>query len=262
MPRLSLASFNTHYATLPRQGTRRRVYDFATVLVGLDADVVVLQEVWRPDAGTGVIEAAAAELGVPMEYEVLGRATMLGRWPHPTTGRGEGTYGVAVLTKLPMRRIAAIPVGPTRLDPSPCRTVLHVEIDVDGTALQVLGTHLSSRLPHVPMLQLRQLARNAPPPGVPAVIAGDCNFWGPGVRSFLRGWRRAVRGRTWPAGRPHSQIDHVLVRPADVRVLDGRVLDDVGSDHRPVRVELDVPPDRLRSGSDQGESPENASSWE
>jgi endonuclease/exonuclease/phosphatase family metal-dependent hydrolase len=238
VPRLTLASFNTHYGIQPRQGTRVHDYDVATVLAGLDADVIVLQEVWRPDDRTSLIDAAAARLGLTMQHEVLGRATMRARWPHPTTRRGEGTYGVAVLTKLPMRHVAAIPVGPTRLDPAPCRTVLHVEIDVGGTPIQVLGAHLSSRLPHAPLLQLRQLARNVPPPGTPAVIAGDCNFWGPGVRTFLRGWRRAVRGRTWPAGRPHSQIDHVLVRPDDVRVLDGRVLPDVGSDHRPVRVEL------------------------
>jgi endonuclease/exonuclease/phosphatase (EEP) superfamily protein YafD len=48
-----------------------------------------------------------------------------------------------------------------------------------------------------------------------------------------------VKGRTWPASRPHSQIDHVLVRgPIDVEAAD--ILGDVGSDHRPVRVRLHV----------------------
>ncbi len=46
-------------------------------------------------------------------------------------------------------------------------------------------------------------------------------------------------GRTWPAWRPHSQIDHILVRGA-LRPVDGRVLPDSGSDHRPVRAELEV----------------------
>jgi endonuclease/exonuclease/phosphatase family metal-dependent hydrolase len=49
-----------------------------------------------------------------------------------------------------------------------------------------------------------------------------------------------VRGRTWPAHRPHSQIDHVLVRD-DVEVVDAAVLDEVASDHRPVRVTLRLP---------------------
>ena len=50
------------------------------------------------------------------------------------------------------------------------------------------------------------------------------NLWGPPVSSFFRGWRRAVIGRTWPAHRPHSQLDHVLVTPAG-RVVDARVAD-------------------------------------
>jgi endonuclease/exonuclease/phosphatase family metal-dependent hydrolase len=66
------------------------------------------------------------------------------------------------------------------------------------------------------------------------VIAGDHNFWGPGVVSYLRGWRRAVRGRTWPARFPHSQIDHILVNE-HITSYRGEVLPDLGSDHRPVR---------------------------
>jgi endonuclease/exonuclease/phosphatase family metal-dependent hydrolase len=38
---------------------------------------------------------------------------------------------------------------------------------------------------------------------------------------------------------PHSQIDHILVRP-EVGVIDSAVLRDVGSDHRPVRATLHV----------------------
>jgi endonuclease/exonuclease/phosphatase (EEP) superfamily protein YafD len=74
------------------------------------------------------------------------------------------------------------------------------------------------------------------------VVAGDCNFWGPPVVILLAdGWRRTVTGRTWPARRPHSQIDQVLVRPGDVRVLDAEVGADVGSDHRPLRVRVAWP---------------------
>jgi endonuclease/exonuclease/phosphatase (EEP) superfamily protein YafD len=84
------------------------------------------------------------------------------------------------------------------------------------------------------------MARLVPRPGTPAVVAGDHNFWGPGVVAYMRGWKRGVKGRTWPAQRPHSQIDHVLYRPGDVEVLEGRVLPSVWSDHRPVRVVLRV----------------------
>jgi endonuclease/exonuclease/phosphatase family metal-dependent hydrolase len=159
----------------------------------------------------------------------------LRHWPH-LARNGEGTLGIGVLTRLPARRIGAIQLGPTVGDPAPARTALHVEIDVGGSPLQVVAVHLTSRLLHGPMVQLGRLARAVPEDDA-AVIAGDCNFWGPGVRMYLRGWRRAVRGRTWPARFPHSQIDHVLVRPM-MKVHRGEVLPDVGSDHRPVRADL------------------------
>ena len=51
-----------------------------------------------------------------------------------------------------------------------------------------------------------------------------------------------MRGRTWPASRPHSQIDHILVRNGHgVALLDHEVLPEVGSDHRPVRATLRLP---------------------
>ncbi len=65
------------------------------------------------------------------------------------------------------------------------------------------------------------------------------NTWGPLVRRFLPGWHRAVIGSTWPAWRPHSQIDHILCAGV-ARVVDGSVCPDFGSDHRPVRARLEL----------------------
>jgi endonuclease/exonuclease/phosphatase family metal-dependent hydrolase len=48
-----------------------------------------------------------------------------------------------------------------------------------------------------------------------------------------------VRGRTWPASRPHSQIDHILVRRS-VRAVESEVLPPQGSDHRGVRAVLRI----------------------
>ena len=57
----------------------------------------------------------------------------------------------------------------------------------------------------------RQLRTEARPD---AVLAGDMNTWGPLVHLFMPGWQRAVIGRTWPSWKPHSQIDHIMVRGA------------------------------------------------
>jgi len=75
----------------------------------------------------------------------------------------------------------------------------------------------------------------------PAIVAGDFNLWGPAVAGLFKGWRRTVRGRTYPAHRPHSQIDHVLVNAA-ISWSDAEVLPAFGSDHRAVKVRLAIAP--------------------
>jgi endonuclease/exonuclease/phosphatase family metal-dependent hydrolase len=236
VPDLSLATFNTHYGFRPYRFPPRTPYDVLAAMKELDTQVVVVQEHWRPDGVRGVVDDAADTLGYEVEHELTGPGTGRSRWPHLTRD-GEGTVGIAVLSRLPVRRVGTIALGPTFRDPAPNRTALHVEIDVDGTPVQVVAVHLTSRLPHGPPAQLRRLARAVPSADELAIVAGDCNFWGPGVVSIMRGWRRAARGRTWPASSPHSQIDHILVRSA-IEVRAGEVVRDVGSDHRPVRAEL------------------------
>jgi endonuclease/exonuclease/phosphatase family metal-dependent hydrolase len=239
MATFTLVSFNAHAGLSPRRNGRCEPYDLTTVLKSFDADVIVVQETWWPDGEPSAVDRAAAALGSEVFALPFGRGVME-PWPHVRfDGRGDGEVGLSIMSRLPARLVATLGLGRVAADPTPERGALHLEVDVGGTALALVGVHLSSRLPHGPPTQLRRLASVLPEPGRPAVVAGDCNFWGPGVRTFLRGWRRAVRGRTWPASVPHSQIDHILVRP-DVGVVDSAVLGDVGSDHRPVRATLHV----------------------
>lgn len=241
MPDLSLASFNTHYGVHASRRAHPRAFDMTAALASLDTDVVVVQELWRPDGERGAVDDAATALGYEIVYEPTSRATLGPHWPHLVPD-GEGESGIAVLSRLPVRRIGSLALGPTPGDPAPVRTALDVEVDVGPRRLRIVAVHLTSRLPHGPVLQLRRLAPLLPTPGTPTVIAGDCNFWGPGVVGLLRGWRRTVRGRTWPSRMTHSQIDHILVRPGDgIRASGGRVLPRVGSDHLPVRVDLALP---------------------
>jgi endonuclease/exonuclease/phosphatase (EEP) superfamily protein YafD len=106
--------------------------------------------------------------------------------------------------------------------------------------VHLVGLHTSSKLYFAgPVTHLRTLRPLLPSGPEPAIVAGDFNLWGPGVVRLLPGWRRAVVGRTWPAHRPHSQIDHVLVNSA-VETLESEILPRFGSDHLPVKVRLVV----------------------
>jgi endonuclease/exonuclease/phosphatase family metal-dependent hydrolase len=185
------------------------------------------------------VQKVAAELGSQLHELTLGRAR-LEPWPHLLSAHGgRGTTGVAVMSRFPSERRGVLPLPKVWGDPARRRGALHVEIDVDGHPVDLVAVHLTSRLPHGPVIQMRHLWPQLPPPTRTAIVAGDHNFWGPGVVASLPRWRRAVRGRTWPAPRPHSQIDHILVRDG-TRVVSSEVLPDVGSDHRPVRAHLQI----------------------
>ncbi len=245
MPELTVCSFNCHAGVRARQNGACTPYDLDAVLLdlGADADVIVVQESWTPDGGVPAVRRVADASGMHLLELRFGRAR-LEPWPHvPRDQNGHGTVGLAILSHLPMAEQGRLAVGMVPGDHTPERGGLHVALDVAGTEVDLIGVHLTSRLPYGPPIQLRRLAAQLPSPGRrPAIVAGDCNFWGPGVQTFLPGWSRTVRGRTWPASRPHSQIDHILVRSGDgVQVLDHEVLPEVGSDHRPVRATLELP---------------------
>jgi endonuclease/exonuclease/phosphatase family metal-dependent hydrolase len=239
MPELNLTSFNAHAGLRARRNGFCEPYDLDAVLHGFDADVIVVQESWTPDGGTAAVRRFADAIDAQVFELHFGRAR-LEPWPHvPRDGEGIGDVGLAIVSRIPAEVQGRLAVGTVPGDPTPERGGLHVVLDVGGTKVDLVGVHLSSRLPYGPPTQLRRLAPQLPNGGRPAIVAGDCNFWGPGVAAFLPGWTRTVRGRTWPARRPHSQIDHILVRTGDgFEVVDHEVLPEVGSDHRPVWARL------------------------
>jgi endonuclease/exonuclease/phosphatase family metal-dependent hydrolase len=241
MPALKITSFNCHAGVRARHNGVCDPYDLDAVLRGFDADVIVVQESWRPDGGPGVVRRFGESVGAQVFEMPFGRARLAPR-PHvPRDGGGTGDVGLAVVSRIPAELEGRLKLGKVPGDPTPERGGLHVRLDVDGILVDLVGVHLTSRLPYGPPTQMRRLRRQLPE-GNPTVVAGDCNFWGPGVTAFLPGWTRTVRGRTWPASRPHSQIDHILVRDGDgVEVVNSAVLPAVGSDHRPVRATLRVP---------------------
>jgi endonuclease/exonuclease/phosphatase family metal-dependent hydrolase len=184
-------------------------------------------------------------------------------------GYEEGTWGLAVLCRHRIVTTEALELGRLKRDFTR-RGALIVELDVGPAAgvsppeseaepattsesedraplgatapqevvlpegnFTVIGTH-AAHLSDGSPFQIRRLHRALPKDAGPAALAGDMNLWGPPVSLLLPGWRRAVRGRTWPAWRPHSQLDHILVNRA-VTILEGEVVHTGNSDHLAVR---------------------------
>lgn len=222
--------------------TYRDSYDVAASLVAFDADLLVLPESFRPDAEPGMLDLLAS-IGYQVETVPILR---IEAWHSSSSGRGwrpsPGTWCLAVASRLPVLQRRELSMGKVFRDPAGVRSALQVDVDVDGRRVTVVGLHASSKLYFAgPVTHLRTLRSSLPDGPEPAIVSGDFNLWGPGVEGLLPGWRRAVRGRTYPAHRPHSQIDHVLVN-AEVECIDSQVLEPFGSDHLAVKARLSVAP--------------------
>ncbi|MCU1353782.1 MAG: metal-dependent hydrolase [Acidimicrobiales bacterium] len=236
MPSFDLVSCNLRWGL----GVDGRPFDLRRACRGFDTDLIALQEVWEPTDGPDPMASIAAELGYTSYTAHLSPST-LSPFPQITDdpARADGTWGIALLTRLPVRSVRTVDLGrlTERWDVAR-RLAVVAEVDVGGTAVVVAAVHLSFVLPNA-AAQLRRL-RGLLPADRPSVVVGDCNLWGPVAATMLGGWRRAVRGRTWPADRPHSQLDHVLVSPG-ITVVAAGVDPPIGSDHLPVRATLEVP---------------------
>jgi endonuclease/exonuclease/phosphatase family metal-dependent hydrolase len=264
---LSVATFNVH-AGVDGWG---RPFDVVGACRAIDADVLVLEETWTPENRTGIAAAVGGALGYAVFEQPMAGGRLAGPHPHadgrwmkafdwrgsshaiyldserPFSSRVRrsgryldaepGHWGLAVLSRLPIRGRSVIDLGRLQQDRAR-RFALVLDLEVDGIPLTVVGTHMSHIRHGAPVqfLRLSRAIRRLAPSG-PGILAGDMNLWGPAVAAFFPEWRRALLRKTWPAWRPHSQVDHILIR-GPLAVEGGEAYTSMGSDHRPLRVRL------------------------
>lgn len=234
MTPLVVVSYNIHRGLgLDR---RRDLDRIAAVIAETEPDVIGLQEVIRED-GDRVPEAdQAVYLARKLGMEVVMGETR----PH-----GTGTYGNAVLTRLPI-------VGSVRCDLS-CgarepRGSLRVDVAVDGSVLHIFNCHfgLAFRERREQLELLASFIRAGSCEG-PRVVMGDFNEWhrGPvtkGLRLEFSSPMRRMR-RTHPAMFPIFKLDRIYwdveLQGEEFHVHRSR-LARVASDHLPVVARLRV----------------------
>ena len=201
----------------------------ADVLRALDADVITLQEIDRGTERTDRVDQAR-RLG-----ELLGMEAHFGDFM-PYQG---GEYGMAVLSRLPIRRVENIRLP----DGDEPRTALEVEVAIGPEArpVSVVGIHFY-RTPEERLAQAEALSVALDAREHPVVLAGDFNsFRGDIVMSALRReeWYLVDKQdspMTFPADAPAREIDFVLLRPAGAfEIVEHRVIEEkLVSDHRPL----------------------------
>src|SRR6202020_991517 len=203
---VTLASRNLH-GGLTSHG---EPFDVAAACHRLKADVITLQEAWRPEAEPDVVTSVAAALGAEGRPRGLARATSRARLGLGTD-QGAGTWGLAVLSVLPVTGYQEIELGRAPGDQIGRAAQVLTLATPEGTALRGVNTHLTHR--YSSPVQLALLVHRLAGSSLPTVLAGDLNMPRPGTL-VARGYRSVVRGRSFPAGRPLIQLDHMLLRGA------------------------------------------------
>jgi len=244
MPRI--LTYNVHRCV----GTDKRldVARVADVIASFEPDIVALQELDVGRRRTGHVDQA---------HEIAHRLEMAFRF-HPAMRVEEELYGDAILTRYPERLVQAAPLPGydpmmQMLEP---RGALWLAVDIDGTQVQVINTHLGL----VPREQQIQAAALAGPSWLqhplcrePVILLGDFNATGASVvhrllttrlkdcRACAPGFGR--RTSTFPSGLPMLKIDHVFLSeglkvtavqaPFTPRIR-------VASDHLPLIVDFEL----------------------
>ena len=234
-PSFTISSFNARWGLTVADDP----FDLPAVVADFDTDLVSLQEVWNPTDDPGPLHDTAEEHGYQLVEAPLAASFIRPR-PEITTDlrQATGTWGIAFLSRLPVTGIETVDLGRVfdRWDVA-TRYAILAEVTVGHATVTVATVHLSFAMPNA-LGQLRRLDHVLPRSRL-SVVVGDCNLWGPAAAAALGGRRRAVRGRTWPAHRPHSQLDHILLSRG-LRADEGRVLPPAGSDHLPVQARIRV----------------------
>jgi endonuclease/exonuclease/phosphatase family metal-dependent hydrolase len=232
---LRIATYNVH-ACVGRDG-RHDPDRVATVIGELNADVIALQEFTYP-------ASVALETRAPVVLTTLDRyECALGPTRHRTRQTVTECFGNALLTRHPIVDVHRIDLSMERREP---RGALAATIDIGGTPLHVLATHLGLRI-HERRFQVRQILDYLDSVrDTSVVVLGDFNDWLPGrsaAHVLDRRMGRPPRPATFPVAWPLVALDRIWVHPrAALRGISVHATPTarLASDHFPVVAEIDA----------------------
>jgi endonuclease/exonuclease/phosphatase family metal-dependent hydrolase len=230
-PSLRVATYNVHGCI----GTDRR-HDperVASVVGELDADIVALQEFTYA-------ASVAIETRQPVELVALdGYECALG----PTRQSATRCFGNALLTRHPIVEIQRLDLSIDGREP---RGALAATVDVGGTHVHLLATHLGLRVRERRFQVQQMLSYLESVQHSLIVVLGDINDWLP-LRSVVHVLDRrlgaAPRLRSFPSSRPLLSLDRIWIHPAAALTgmfVHRSALARRASDHLPVVADIDL----------------------
>ncbi len=233
---LTVATYNVHRCV--GHDGRHDAGRVLEVLRELDADVIALQELeWQPEAARDLLAHFAGTLG---SQAIAG----------PTLLAGTGTYGNAVLTRLPVRAVRRVDLSVSGREP---RGALDLTLEAPTSPLRVIATHLGLA-PVERRQQIRRILTLLPTTGdEPVVLMGDLNewfLWGRPLRWLRTRFGQVPAPATFPARIPIFALDRIWVQPRSLcRSIAAYASTQAreASDHLPLRVTLAWPHAHTRS---------------
>ncbi len=228
---LTVLSYNIHRGVgLDRRLDLDRIAD---VIAEVSPDVAGLQEVIREEGAVHADQAAYIA-------DKLGMSLVMGE----TRVHGTGSYGNAVLTRLPVLGSERHDLSLGGREPRGC---LRVDLDVKGTPLHVFNCHLGLGLAErrEQVMRLGRFIRESERLVGPRVLVGDFNEWhrGPITRGLRREFASPMRRmrRTHPAMFSLFALDRIYwdveIAGDEFHVHRSR-LSRLASDHLPVVARL------------------------
>jgi endonuclease/exonuclease/phosphatase family metal-dependent hydrolase len=212
---------------------RRRPDRSLTVIAGLGADVVVLQEADKR------LPPRPAALPHGMIEDDGWQIVAVGTGGH-RPGGSLGWHGNAMLVRPDLRIIEAAHLELPGLEP---RGAIRVDLDTRIGAVRVIGLHLGLIRRHR-LLQVAAIMRALRDlPHLPTVMAGDFNEWG-SVRpldTMAQGLRFLPGSASYPAARPVARLDRFALSDELMALDEGSYLASparVASDHLPVWADI------------------------
>ena len=229
---IRVASYNIHRCVgLDGKCSPQRI---AEVLRDMRCDVIALQEV---DNSPGK-HAGSAQL------DYLSRTLEMTAVPGLRIVRNMGEYGNAILTRWPVLDIRRHELSYSWYEP---RGAVDVDIDIDGTPLRVIASHLGlSRSERRFQWRRLMVALAEKPTETPTVLLGDMNEWyrrAATLQEADEAFGRPPSPVAFPAFRPLLALTRIWVRPVTA-IMSMEVhrtpTTRHASDHLPVSVTIDA----------------------
>jgi endonuclease/exonuclease/phosphatase family metal-dependent hydrolase len=234
---LRVATYNVHRWTGLNGRSRPDPARAGFVISELDADLISLQEVLRPDRGDDPLEALAEALGLHVTFAV-------------TRVHKRGKIGNAILSRWPIAGVTMLDLSYNRLEK---RVAVAAQLKTDDGELDVVATHLALA-DHTRRRQVKSLLEHPRLAATPTLLMGDMNAWRQcratrDLDEALTEHNNTEWPASFPAATPMLALDRIYARGLDLIALeahDSRAARRA-SDHLPVvaRVKLEPPRARL-----------------